>query len=76
MRSTGRRKVRHIGRHRLGAPGTVHCSQISSVAAALEEHHRNWFTALVRPARHSLAAFRRRHVPSGPPHWIPVPATS
>jgi hypothetical protein len=78
MRSTTGRNVRHIGRHRLGVPGTVHCIRIPSVAAALEIHHRNWFTALVRPARHSLAAAIRRHrrLPSASSHWSPVPATS
>ncbi|WP_068271291.1 hypothetical protein [Aldersonia kunmingensis] len=76
MRSTTRRNARHIGRHRVDVPGTVHCLQFPAVAAALAVHHRNWFTALVRPARHSLAAFRKRYVSSTSPHWIPAPATS
>lgn len=50
------------GRHRLGTPGLTHCVAHLEVAVALEEHRRNWWHALVVPARHSLAGLRRRAV--------------
>ncbi|AOD23420.1 hypothetical protein NXT08_00770 [Rhodococcus pyridinivorans] len=48
------------GRHRLGMENGVHCILIPEVAAALAEHRRNWFTALLTNARHSHAAMRKR----------------
>ncbi|MDV6012240.1 hypothetical protein [Haloechinothrix sp. LS1_15] len=51
---------RHTGRHRLGTPGLVHCVEYRQVATALEEHRRNWLTALLVPAKHSIAGLRRR----------------
>ncbi len=48
------------GRHRLGMVDGVHCIQIPEVAAALQEHHRNWFTQMISPARHSFSAMRKR----------------
>jgi hypothetical protein len=56
-------------------PGGAHCILIPAVATALEAHHRNWFTSLLRPARHSLAMMRRRTMSSASTQWIPVPAT-
>lgn len=51
---------KHVGKHRLGAPGLVHCVEHRSVAEALREHRRNWLTALLVPAKHSLAGLRRK----------------
>lgn len=48
------------GRHRLGTPGLVHCVRHRHVADALEEYRRNWLTAILVPAKHSLAGLRRR----------------
>ncbi|WP_026422249.1 hypothetical protein [Actinokineospora inagensis] len=45
------------GRHRLGTPGLVHCTEYLPVAAALAAR-RAWASLL--PARHSLAGLRRR----------------
>ncbi|TQF65457.1 hypothetical protein FK531_21565 [Rhodococcus spelaei] len=56
MRST----VNFPGRHRLGMVDGVHCILIPEVAAALHEHHRNWFTQMISPARHSFATMRKR----------------
>jgi hypothetical protein len=54
------RTTRHVGRHRLGTPGLVHCIQHRPVAVALAEYHRTWWTAIMVPARHTLAGLRRR----------------
>ncbi|WP_216206888.1 hypothetical protein [Amycolatopsis aidingensis] len=51
---------KHVGRHRLGTPGLVHCVMHRPVAEALAEYRRNWLTALLIPAKHSLAGLRRR----------------
>ncbi|WP_116051641.1 hypothetical protein [Amycolatopsis palatopharyngis] len=51
---------KHIGKHRLGTPGLVHCVMHRPVAAALDEYRRTWLTALLVPAKHSLAGLRRR----------------
>lgn len=53
---------RSPGRHRLGASDLVHCTEFAAVATALVEHRRTWFTALLTPAKHSLAGLRRRSV--------------
>ncbi|MFC4003063.1 hypothetical protein ACFS2C_22100 [Prauserella oleivorans] len=50
----------YVGRHRLGTPGLVHCVMHRPVAVALDEYRRNWLTALLVPAKHSLAGLRRR----------------
>ncbi|MBJ8341586.1 MULTISPECIES: hypothetical protein [Antrihabitans] len=62
------------GRHRLGMANGVHCTLIPAVATALEEHRRNWFTALVSPARHSFAAMRKRTATAST-HWVPATAS-
>lgn len=54
------RHSRHIGRHRLGTPGLVHCTVHEPVAEALDTHRRRWWSAITVPARHSLAGLRRR----------------
>ncbi|KAA9149462.1 hypothetical protein FPZ12_043280 [Amycolatopsis acidicola] len=51
---------KHVGKHRLGTPGLVHCLLYRPVALALEEYRRTWLTALLVPAKHSLAGLRRR----------------
>jgi len=51
---------KHAGRHRLGTPGLMHCILHRPVALALEEYRRNWLTALLIPAKHSLAGLRRK----------------
>ncbi|WP_179777936.1 hypothetical protein [Amycolatopsis endophytica] len=53
-------RSKHAGRHRLGAPGLVHCVMHRPVAIALEEYRRTWLTALLIPAKHSLAGLKRR----------------
>lgn len=53
-------RAQHVGQHRLGTPGLVHCVEIRSVADALAEYRRGWFATLLVPARHSLAGLRRR----------------
>src|SRR5882757_10898455 len=50
----------YAGRHRLGAPGLVHCVRHRPVALALVDYRRGWLTALLVPAKHSLAGLRRR----------------
>ncbi|MGW4060759.1 hypothetical protein ACWEGE_20910 [Amycolatopsis sp. NPDC004747] len=51
---------KHVGRHRLGTPGLVHCLVHLSVAEALAGHQRTWLNTLLVPARHSFAGLRRR----------------
>ncbi|OXM71804.1 MULTISPECIES: hypothetical protein [Amycolatopsis] len=53
-------RSKHTGRHRLGTPGLVHCVMHRPVALALEEYRRTWLTALLVPAKHSLAGLKRR----------------
>ncbi|MBA0128180.1 hypothetical protein SAMN06265360_12336 [Haloechinothrix alba] len=53
-------RTRHTGRHRLGTPGLVHCVEHRQVSDALAEHRRNWLTAMLVPAKHSIAGLRRR----------------
>ncbi|MVU83215.1 hypothetical protein GPX89_38995 [Nocardia sp. ET3-3] len=69
-------KKLQTGRHRLGLAGTVHCIEIPAVAAALAEYRRSWLTALLTPARHSIAAMRKRSTsePAPMPHWVPATA--
>ncbi|HEV8560246.1 MAG TPA: hypothetical protein VGR06_28255 [Actinophytocola sp.] len=50
----------HAGRHRLGTPGLRHCIEHRAVATALVEYRRNWWSAILVPARHTLAGLRRR----------------
>ncbi|GAA1247645.1 hypothetical protein GCM10009676_37270 [Prauserella halophila] len=65
----------YAGKHRLGTPGLVHCVMHQAVAAALDEHRRNWLTALLVPAKHSLAGLRRRaRAAAHERAWAPLPA--
>lgn len=62
----------HTGRHRLGMDAGVHCVLIPEVALALADHRRNWFTALLSPARHSFASMRKRT--ASVTQWSPATA--
>lgn len=49
--------MREQGRHRLGAPGLVHCARYPAVAERLAEiRGASWWA----PSRHTLAGLRRR----------------
>lgn len=50
---------KHVGRHRLGTPGLVHCVLHRPVAEALKDYRRTWLATLLIPAKHSLAGLRR-----------------
>ncbi|TVT59356.1 hypothetical protein ORV05_21540 [Amycolatopsis cynarae] len=64
---------KHVGKHRLGTPGLVHCVQHRPVALALEDYRRTWLTALLVPAKHSLAGLRRRAAMAAHERaWIPA----
>ena len=64
---------KHVGRHRLGTPGLVHCVLHRPVALALEEYRRTWLSALLVPAKHSLAGLRRRaRLAAAERAWIPA----
>jgi hypothetical protein len=66
---------KHVGRHRLGTPGLVHCIRYRPVAMALEEYRRTWLSTLLVPAKHSLAGLRRRAVRAATERaWIPATA--
>jgi hypothetical protein len=68
---------KHVGRHRLGTPGLMHCVQHRSVAEALEEYRRTWLTALLVPAKHSFAGLRRRaRVAAQERIWFPTVPTA
>lgn len=68
-------RAQHIGRHRLGLPGLVHCVQHRAVAVALAEYRRSWLTALLVPAKHSLAGLRKRAGAAARDHsWSPATA--
>ena len=65
----------HHGRHRLGTPGLVHCVLHWQVADALAEYRRSWLTAILVPAKHSLAGLRRRAASAAVERaWIPATA--
>ncbi|WP_083883954.1 hypothetical protein [Nocardia higoensis] len=67
-------RIRRAGRHRLGMAGGVHCLAIPAVAAAHAEHRRPWLSALLQPARHSLAARRRSTPAPATTRWVPATA--
>ncbi|MFE3000633.1 hypothetical protein ACFXG4_37240 [Nocardia sp. NPDC059246] len=68
-------KKLQTGRHRLGLAGTVHCIEITAVAAALVEHRRSWLSTLLNPARHSVAAQRKRSPETRVVRrWVPATA--
>ncbi|OXM61415.1 hypothetical protein [Amycolatopsis vastitatis] len=51
---------KHVGRHRLGTPGLVHCVLHRPVADALADYRRTWLSTLLVPAKHSFAGLRRK----------------
>ncbi|MGW3997449.1 hypothetical protein [Amycolatopsis sp. NPDC004772] len=51
---------KHVGKHRLGTPGLVHCLVHLSVAVALADYRRTWLSTLLVPAKHSFAGLRRK----------------
>ena len=64
---------KHVGRHRLGTPGLVHCVLHRPVAEALADYRRNWLSALLVPAKHSLAGLRRKAAASATEGaWAPA----
>ncbi|WP_330257711.1 hypothetical protein OG874_04840 [Nocardia sp. NBC_00565] len=67
-------KINQAGRHRLGMTGGMHCIMHPTVATALAEHRRSWFTALINPARHSFAAMRKRSA-AATAYWAPATAS-
>ncbi len=65
--------MRGSGRHRLGAPGLVHCTEYRGVATALAEYRRTWWSNILMPAKHSLAGLRRRAAAAAVERaWAPV----
>jgi len=65
--------AKHVGKHRLGTPGLVHCVQYRSVSLALEEYRRTWLSALLVPAKHSLMGLRRRaQLAAMERAWVPA----
>ncbi|MFF0148400.1 hypothetical protein ATK36_6007 [Amycolatopsis sulphurea] len=68
---------KHVGKHRLGTPGLVHCGAYRQVADALAEHRRTWLSALLVPAQHSLAGLRRRALAAAAERaWVPAVSPS
>ncbi|GLY69459.1 hypothetical protein [Amycolatopsis taiwanensis] len=67
------RASKHAGKHRLGTPGLVHCLTYRPVALALEEYRRTWLSALLVPAKHSLAGLRRKAAAAAAERaWVPA----
>jgi hypothetical protein len=67
---------KHVGRHRLGAPGLVHCLFHRPVADALADYHRTWLSALLVPAKHSFAGLRRKARAAALERiWVPAVVT-
>lgn len=68
--------TRRPGKHRLGTPGLRHCLDYRTVADALAEYRRGWFTGILMPtARHSLAGLRRRAAAAAAERaWAPAVA--
>lgn len=68
---------KHVGRHRLGTPGLVHCLLHRPVADALADYRRTWLSALLVPAKHSFAGLRRRARAAALERiWVPAVATA
>jgi hypothetical protein len=67
------RASKHVGRHRLGTPGLVHCRMYFPVTLALAEYRRTWLSMLLVPAKHSLAGLRRKAAAAAVERaWIPA----
>lgn len=68
---------KHVGKHRLGTPGLVHCVAYRPVADALAEYRRTWLSALLVPAQHSFAGLRRRARAAALERiWVPAVSAS
>jgi len=68
---------KHVGRHRLGTPGLMHCLLHRSVAEALTDYRRTWLSALLVPAKHSFAGFKRKARAAALERvWIPAVSTT
>ena len=68
---------KHVGKHRLGTPGLVHCVLHRTVADALADYHRTWLSALLVPAKHSFAGLRRRARAAALERiWVPAVSTA
>ena len=68
---------KHVGRHRLGTPGLVHCVLHRPLAEALADYRRNWLSALLIPAKHSFAGLKRKAYAAALERvWIPAVRTS
>ncbi|MEU8637636.1 hypothetical protein AB0C38_36110 [Amycolatopsis sp. NPDC048633] len=67
---------KHVGRHRLGKPGLVHCLLHHTVADALADYRRTWLSALLVPAKHSFAGLRRKARAAALERiWVPAVGT-
>lgn len=68
---------KHVGRHRLGTPGLVHCLLHRTVAEALADYRRTWLSALLVPAKHSFAGLRRKARAAALERiWVPAVGTA
>ncbi len=63
LRSIGPGRSRRPARHRLGAPGLVHCRVYPGVSCALDQkYRRSWRHQLRVPALRSWETLRRRAI--------------
>lgn len=60
LRSTGLARSRLPARHRLGAPGLVHCRVYPEISRALGKGERGWLSALFLPVLRHWAATNRQ----------------
>ncbi|MGQ0779024.1 MAG: hypothetical protein ACT4NY_32195 [Pseudonocardiales bacterium] len=60
LRSIGPSRSRLPARHRLGAPGLVHCRVFPEINQALDKGERGWLSALFLSVRRHWAAANRR----------------
>lgn len=68
---------KHVGRHRLGTPGLVHCLVHRTVAYALADYRRTWLSTLLVPAKHSFAGLRRKARAAALERiWVPAVGTA
>lgn len=58
--STGPSRSRLPARHRLGAPGLVHCRVYPEINSALDKGARSWLSALFLTLRRRWAATNRQ----------------
>ncbi|WP_372667099.1 hypothetical protein [Amycolatopsis kentuckyensis] len=67
---------KHVGKHRLGTPGLVHCVLHRPVAEALADYRRTWLSTLLVPAKHSFAGLRRKARAAALERiWVPAVVT-